>query len=48
MKVVRTLIDNTFAKMTGQTLYYLVILILLVLIYGFHDMNAGPFIYNEF
>ncbi|PKR84779.1 teichoic acid D-Ala incorporation-associated protein DltX [Heyndrickxia camelliae] len=31
-----------------RTLYYLLILILLVLIYGFHDMSAGPFIYSEF
>jgi hypothetical protein len=31
-----------------RTIYYLAILITLALIYGFHDMSAGPFIYSEF
>ncbi|AMA62986.1 MAG: teichoic acid D-Ala incorporation-associated protein DltX [Kurthia gibsonii] len=32
----------------GQTFFYFAIMVLLVLIYGFHDMSAGPFIYTEF
>ncbi|MCJ7841564.1 teichoic acid D-Ala incorporation-associated protein DltX [Lederbergia sp. NSJ-179] len=39
---------NDVVRDSGKTLYYLAILILLVLIYGFHDMSAGPFIYREF
>lgn len=32
----------------SKTIFYFVILLLLVLLYGFHDMSAGPFIYTEF
>lgn len=39
---------NALLKMTGRTMFYFVILLLLVLLYGFHDMSAGPFIYTEF
>jgi len=35
-------------RFVAYTLFYFVILVLLVLIYGFHDMSAGPFIYTEF
>ncbi|MBB2479038.1 MULTISPECIES: teichoic acid D-Ala incorporation-associated protein DltX [Heyndrickxia] len=41
-------IKNPVAWWSLRTFYYLLILILLVLIYGFHDMSAGPFIYSEF
>lgn len=40
--------ENGVVWWSLRTLYYLLILILLVLIYGFHDMSAGPFIYSEF
>ncbi|MGG0657285.1 teichoic acid D-Ala incorporation-associated protein DltX [Rummeliibacillus pycnus] len=42
------LIENGGFRFIAYTLFYVVILVLLVLIYGFHDMNAGPFIYTEF
>lgn len=29
-------------------LYYLLILLALYFIYGFHDANTGAYIYNEF
>ncbi|MBE6185112.1 teichoic acid D-Ala incorporation-associated protein DltX [Bacillus ginsengihumi] len=40
--------QHPFFKYSIRTLYYLLILILLVLVYGFHDMRVGPFIYSEF
>ncbi|MBQ0140596.1 MAG: teichoic acid D-Ala incorporation-associated protein DltX [Kurthia sp.] len=39
---------KAFVYHFGNTLFYFSILVLLVLIYGFHDMSAGPFIYTEF
>ncbi|MGE8202982.1 teichoic acid D-Ala incorporation-associated protein DltX [Heyndrickxia sp. NPDC080065] len=45
---VKRVFDSVLVKAGARTLYYLFILILLVLIYGFHDMSAGPFIYAEF
>ncbi|GEK33750.1 teichoic acid D-Ala incorporation-associated protein DltX [Kurthia sibirica] len=40
--------ENSTLGFISRTLFYFSILVLLVLIYGFHDMNAGPFIYAEF
>lgn len=40
--------ENKFLILTSKTIFYFVILLLLVLLYGFHDMSAGPFIYTEF
>ncbi|GIN84913.1 hypothetical protein J6TS2_12990 [Heyndrickxia sporothermodurans] len=48
MKAIKRFFENTIVNSSVRTLYYLLILILLVLIYGFHDMSAGPFIYAEF
>ncbi|GIN84935.1 hypothetical protein J6TS2_13210 [Heyndrickxia sporothermodurans] len=47
-KSCKKLYNQLFVKKSISTLYYLFILILLILIYGFHDMSAGPFIYSEF
>ncbi|ETT88329.1 teichoic acid D-Ala incorporation-associated protein DltX [Viridibacillus sp. FSL R5-0477] len=48
MEKVRKLWNHTVTYVSMRTIYYLAILILLVLLYGFQDMNAGPFIYTEF
>jgi hypothetical protein len=48
MKKAKRMLENQAVRWSLRTLYYLLILILLVLIYGFHDMSAGPFIYSEF
>lgn len=40
--------ENIIFQTVGKTVFYLAILILLVILYGFHDMSAGPFIYTEF
>ncbi|MGE8202989.1 teichoic acid D-Ala incorporation-associated protein DltX [Heyndrickxia sp. NPDC080065] len=48
MGKIKKIFENYVVKQSIRTLYYLLILILLVLIYGFHDMSAGPFIYAEF
>lgn len=40
--------ENIILQTVGKTVFYLAILILLVILYGFHDMSAGPFIYTEF
>ncbi|PWI21652.1 teichoic acid D-Ala incorporation-associated protein DltX [Kurthia zopfii] len=40
--------ENNSLRSIGRTMFYFSILVLLVLIYGFHDMSAGPFIYTEF
>ncbi|MGE6258118.1 teichoic acid D-Ala incorporation-associated protein DltX [Heyndrickxia sporothermodurans] len=47
-KSCKKLYNHLLEKKSISTLYYLLILILLILIYGFHDMSAGPFIYSEF
>ncbi|MGE6258098.1 teichoic acid D-Ala incorporation-associated protein DltX [Heyndrickxia sporothermodurans] len=46
--VIKKFFNHFLVRQGARTLYYLCILILLVLIYGFHDMSAGPFIYAEF
>ncbi|WP_212947987.1 teichoic acid D-Ala incorporation-associated protein DltX [Siminovitchia terrae] len=40
--------NNALFRFIGFTLFYFIILVLLFLIHGFHDMNAGSFIYTEF
>lgn len=40
--------NNVVLKSICKTIFYFSILVALVLIYGFHDMSAGPFIYTEF
>lgn len=40
--------ESNISQAIGQTFFYFAIMVLLVLIYGFHDMSAGPFIYTEF
>ncbi|HBT74292.1 MAG TPA: teichoic acid D-Ala incorporation-associated protein DltX [Lysinibacillus sp.] len=40
--------NNEPLRFIALTLFYLIVLVLLFLIHGFHDMNAGPFIYTEF
>ncbi len=40
--------NNELLRFIGFTLFYFIILVLLFIIHGFHDMNAGPFIYTEF
>lgn len=40
--------ESIFLQSVGKTVFYLAILILLVVLYGFQDMSAGPFIYTEF
>ncbi len=46
--VLQKLKEHEGIRFVAYTLFYFVILVLLVLIYGFHDMNSGPFIYTEF
>ncbi|QQZ08640.1 teichoic acid D-Ala incorporation-associated protein DltX [Heyndrickxia vini] len=48
LEKIKKFFDRFIVNQSVRTLYYLLILILLVLIYGFHDMSAGPFIYAEF
>ncbi|WP_249671283.1 teichoic acid D-Ala incorporation-associated protein DltX [Bacillus thuringiensis] len=40
--------NNEPLRFIALTLLYLIVLVLLFLIHGSHDMNAGPFIYTEF
>ena len=35
-------------KWIFRTLYYFIILLLLFFIYGFHDVDTGAYIYEEF
>ncbi|KYD06652.1 MULTISPECIES: teichoic acid D-Ala incorporation-associated protein DltX [Heyndrickxia] len=48
MEKIKNLFERFIDNLSVRTLYYLFILIVLVLLYGFHDMSAGPFIYAEF
>ncbi|MEB6548464.1 teichoic acid D-Ala incorporation-associated protein DltX [Heyndrickxia sporothermodurans] len=48
MEKIKNLFERFIVNQSVRTLYYLFILIVLVLLYGFHDMSAGPFIYAEF
>ncbi|MBB4826323.1 hypothetical protein HNO89_003582 [Sporosarcina luteola] len=40
--------EHELFRLIGLTLFYFTILVLLFLIHGFHDMDAGAFIYTEF
>lgn len=40
--------EHVLYRFIGLTLFYFIILVLLFLIHGFHDMDAGAFIYTEF
>ncbi|UTX10845.1 teichoic acid D-Ala incorporation-associated protein DltX [Bacillus altitudinis] len=40
--------ENKSVKWIGYTSFYLLILLLLFFIYGFHTANTGSFIYNDF
>ncbi|QTD41872.1 teichoic acid D-Ala incorporation-associated protein DltX [Sporosarcina sp. Te-1] len=40
--------EQELFRFIGLTMFYFIILVLLFLIHGFHDMDAGAFIYTEF
>ncbi|MDM5298981.1 teichoic acid D-Ala incorporation-associated protein DltX [Bacillus pumilus] len=44
----KKLSGNNSVKWIGYTGFYLLILLLLFFIYGFHTANTGSFIYNDF
>lgn len=44
----QSIVKNEHLRFIGFTLFYFIVLVLLFLIHGFHDMNAGSFIYTEF
>ncbi|ADP34360.1 hypothetical protein BATR1942_17205 [Bacillus atrophaeus 1942] len=48
MQLMKKLYENTAVKWIGYTCFYLLILLLLFFIYGFHTANTGSYIYNDF
>ncbi|MCY8463449.1 teichoic acid D-Ala incorporation-associated protein DltX [Bacillus atrophaeus] len=48
MQLMKKLYENTTVKWIGYTCFYLLILLLLFFIYGFHTANTGSYIYNDF
>ncbi|QGV10675.1 teichoic acid D-Ala incorporation-associated protein DltX (plasmid) [Bacillus cereus] len=47
-KKLKELWNRSFTQWMVKTVYYLAILFALLWLYGFHDTNTNPFIYNEF
>ncbi|MFT8323812.1 teichoic acid D-Ala incorporation-associated protein DltX [Oenococcus sicerae] len=39
---------NPAVKFIGRTIFYFVILVVLLYLYGYSGINDGGFIYNEF
>ncbi|MDA2141298.1 teichoic acid D-Ala incorporation-associated protein DltX [Bacillus cereus group sp. Bc256] len=48
MKKLKELWNHSLTQWIVKTVYYLAILFALLWLYGFHDTNTNPFIYNEF
>lgn len=48
MNLIKELWSQPMAQWVLKTMYYLMILIALLWLYGFTDTNTSTFIYNEF
>ncbi|MDN6900256.1 teichoic acid D-Ala incorporation-associated protein DltX [Oenococcus sicerae] len=48
MQIFVRAIHSSIVKFVARTLFYFVILVMLLYLYGYSGINDGGFIYNEF